>query len=359
MTVTVETLLRDKSMQGCKVKAGEPGLQNEVTWIHIGEVVDMGDWLQGGEFLLSCIHGPGDDKDKQIEFLRGLNEANISALGIEVGYYFNTMPSYLMAEANRFNLPLIQIPPGRPFVEITQALLPRITEARELNSEEIPKNKISLKKMIESELHEAIIQQKFQKALELIDDFCYYLANLRKNPRGVRFYLLQALQEIFTSSLELKADIIRIYRSYLALYNNLKRISNPQKYLDYAGIALKDMISLVQISTEGQYNPYIQQAFKFMFDNYNDPDLKIADIADKIGISSSHLNYLFRTETKLPPKKILTNIRIESSMHYLYYTDMPLKSIAARTGFSNPSYFSRVFKKEVGLPPSEYRKLMN
>ena len=102
MTVTVETLLRDKSMQGCKVMAGEPGLQNEVTWIHIGEVVDMGDWLEGGEFLLSCIHGPGDDKDKQIEFLRGLNKANISALGIEVGYYFDTMPDYLMAEANKF-----------------------------------------------------------------------------------------------------------------------------------------------------------------------------------------------------------------------------------------------------------------
>ncbi len=359
LTITVETLLRDKSMQGCKIKAGEEGLQKEVSWIHIGEIVDMGDWLEGGEFLLSCIHGPGDDKNKQLEFIKGLKEADISALGIEVGYYFNTMPDYLIEEANRARLPLIEIPPGRPFVEITRSLLPRITEARKNMAEKQKDDeRISFNKMIEEELYETLVEQKFDRALELVDEISYYLSNMRKNSRGIRFYLLQVLQTIFYASLELKADIIRVYRNYLALYNNLKLIASPQKYLDYAAIALKDMISLVELSSEGEYNSHINKAFKCIFDNFKDETLKISEIANKIGISSPHLNYLFRTEVQRSPKEILTTIRIEAAKHYLYHTDMTLNRIAARSGFSNASYFSRVFKKEVGLPPSEFREMV-
>ncbi|SDL04679.1 PucR family transcriptional regulator ligand-binding domain-containing protein [Halarsenatibacter silvermanii] len=359
MTVTVESILRDKIMKNSKLKAGEGGLQKQVTWIHIGEIVDMGKWLDGGEFLLTCIHGPGDDKEKQLEFLRGIAKAGGSAVGIEAGYYFDTMPDYLIKEANKVNLPLIEIPPGRPFVEITQALLPKITEALEKRSQQSWDEEItSLKETIETGLYHKLINQKFDDALEIIDDICFYLSDMRQNSRGIRFYLLQTLQTIFSASLELKADIIRVYRNYLVLYNNLKLISSPQKYLDFAAIALKDMISLVRLSTEGEYNTHIYQAFKYIFENYRDQNLKISQVASEIGVSSPHLNYLFRTEVKMPPKQVLTNIRIEAAKHFLYHTNMALNRVAARTGFSDASYFSRVFKKEVGLPPSEYRKLM-
>ncbi len=359
MAITVEALLRDKAMENCQLKAGESGLQNRVTWIHIGEVVNMGEWLDGGELLLTCIHGPGDDKEKQLEFLQGIKEAGGSAVGIETGYYFNTIPDYLIDEANKIGLPLIEIPPGRPFVEITQALLPRITAALEKRDQQSWDEEISsLKETLETKLYQELINQRFENALEIVDDICYYLTDLRQNSRGTRFYLLQTLQIIFSASLELKADIIRVYRNYLVLYNNLKLISSPQKYLDFAAIALKDMISLVKLSTEGEYNTHIYQAFRYIFDNYKDQNLKISEVASEIGVSSPHLNYLFRTEVKMPPKQVLTTIRIEAAKHYLFHTDMALSRVAARTGFSDASYFSRVFKKEVGLPPSEYRKLM-
>lgn len=73
-------------------------------------------------------------------------------------------------------------------------------------------------------------------------------------------------------------------------------------------------------------------------------------------ISQSYLSQLFRKHENTSFIEYVTIHRIEEAKRMMFeFPDMPIKDIAARLGFSDPFYFSKVFRSLAGIPPSEYR----
>lgn len=95
---------------------------------------------------------------------------------------------------------------------------------------------------------------------------------------------------------------------------------------------------------------------KYVTDNMSSPDLKIDDIADAIGMSRSVLYNKIKQAVGMTPIDFVRHIRIMRACELLQQTNDPLTSIAFEVGFSDPKYFSKVFKKELGIVPSEYRE---
>lgn len=84
--------------------------------------------------------------------------------------------------------------------------------------------------------------------------------------------------------------------------------------------------------------------------------LNMSQIATRFSLSPSGLIFKFRRATGDLPARALLSIRLKAAKKLLVDTSLSLAEIAERTGFENAYYFSTVFKKEVGLPPSQYRK---
>ena len=89
---------------------------------------------------------------------------------------------------------------------------------------------------------------------------------------------------------------------------------------------------------------YVEKALTYIETNYSYP-VTVEDIAYYVGISRSHL---FR--------EYLTEYRIKQACHLLRETDLSVSAIAYSVGFENNLYFSKAFRKQKGLSPSEYRK---
>lgn len=100
----------------------------------------------------------------------------------------------------------------------------------------------------------------------------------------------------------------------------------------------------------------IKKAMKFILDNISDPDMKIDDIAQAMGMSRSVLYGKIKNAVGMTPIDFVRHIRITKAIEMLKDTDETLSSIAFSVGFSDPKYFSKVFKKEMGVIPSEYRE---
>ena len=66
--------------------------------------------------------------------------------------------------------------------------------------------------------------------------------------------------------------------------------------------------------------------------------------------------YLFKEELGMTPLAYQQTLRIKDAMSALISSRQNVTEIAEQTGYKDPLYFSRVFKKLVGLSPSEYRK---
>lgn len=81
-------------------------------------------------------------------------------------------------------------------------------------------------------------------------------------------------------------------------------------------------------------------------------------LSDKFGYSPSYICNLFRTIKGVPPVKYLNAIRINKAKELIsQQPDFLLREIAAIVGYDDPLYFSRIFKKETGFGPKEYRKM--
>lgn len=80
-------------------------------------------------------------------------------------------------------------------------------------------------------------------------------------------------------------------------------------------------------------------------------------LAEKCGVSEFHFIRIFKEKTGLTPVQYQISARINKAKLLLADTDMTLSEIAFMCGFSDPLYFSRLFKNKNGIPPKEFRKL--
>jgi len=100
-------------------------------------------------------------------------------------------------------------------------------------------------------------------------------------------------------------------------------------------------------------NP-IESAIQFIQMNYG-YSLTLKQVADQVYLSPSYFSRLFKEEVGMTFVEYLSFVRVEKAKSLLRISCLPIEVIANNTGFSNPSYFATTFKKLVRKTPSEYR----
>ena len=96
-----------------------------------------------------------------------------------------------------------------------------------------------------------------------------------------------------------------------------------------------------------------EMAKKFIFDNYKSK-ITISDICAEIGCSKSTLITTFKKQFGTTVNSYITEVRLKEAATMLTMGDKNIGEIAIQTGFSDQSYFSKVFSAKFGVPPSEY-----
>jgi len=98
---------------------------------------------------------------------------------------------------------------------------------------------------------------------------------------------------------------------------------------------------------------YVLNAIKFIQFNFSH-DISIDDVAKSVGVSRSHLYRVFMSNVGKSPIDYLTEYRINEACNLLRNSSLSIAEVAISVGFFDQFYFSRVFKKAVGVPPSRY-----
>ena len=99
----------------------------------------------------------------------------------------------------------------------------------------------------------------------------------------------------------------------------------------------------------------VEKAKEYMQENYA-KDLSLDDVSKTVNISPYYFSKLFKEEEGRNFIDYLTEIRIDKAKELLMDKNLSMKEICAAVGYSDPNYFSRSFKKNVGVTPTEYRE---
>ncbi|MET3291519.1 UNVERIFIED_CONTAM: purine catabolism regulator [Brevibacillus sp. OAP136] len=123
LPLTVQDVLMRPLFSNTEVVAGVKGIQRQIKWTHVLEIPFFDDTIfQGGELVLSTGFGFEWRDSSNTSFLLNLIERKAACLCIELGHYFDQIPSEMIELANEYDFPIIIFKEFVNFIEITQDL---------------------------------------------------------------------------------------------------------------------------------------------------------------------------------------------------------------------------------------------
>lgn len=132
-------------------------------------------------------------------------------------------------------------------------------------------------------------------------------------------------------------------------------------YEDYIASLFNDILLLVdrqqheQKKATGNVQEQIERAAAYFNENYN-TKISIDDYAESLHISTNGFIHNFKQYAGMSPAQYILSLRMVNAQSLLERTTYNIKEISEIVGYENPLYFSRVFKKEIGKSPAQYRK---
>ena len=117
-------------------------------------------------------------------------------------------------------------------------------------------------------------------------------------------------------------------------------------------------LSLLYTKQNGKagYSHIVKRCNEFIEREY-EHNIGLAEAAEYSGVSHSYLSFIFKQETGVNFNAALARYRIEKAKKLLASTSLKIYEVAEKAGFSNPYYFSKVFREIAGCTCKEYRSL--
>ena len=126
--------------------------------------------------------------------------------------------------------------------------------------------------------------------------------------------------------------------------------------------AVYELLALLDKSVRMSYvgvqnSERIQAVTDFLGSNFSDSQLSLSTLAQTVGMAPSTLRSNFSKVYGMPPMHYLKLLRLNTAKSMLTATDMTMEEIAEASGFCDQFYFSKFFKANCGVSPSDYRRL--
>jgi two-component system response regulator YesN len=110
------------------------------------------------------------------------------------------------------------------------------------------------------------------------------------------------------------------------------------------------------LNKTSRYCDIIKKSREYISAHYAEQSISLNTVAESVGLSPNHFSTVFSQETGETFIECLTRTRLRKAQDLLKSTQVRASEIAYMVGYNDPHYFSYVFKKNVGMSPSEFRK---
>jgi AraC-like DNA-binding protein len=104
------------------------------------------------------------------------------------------------------------------------------------------------------------------------------------------------------------------------------------------------------------YTRQMAEQIRHYIDHHYQQDLSLEMLADMVHYSPCHMNMIFRKEIGMPIRQYILQKRLQQAEHLLLTTHFEIKQIAFQVGFTDPLYFSRLFRKHFGHSPTRFER---
>lgn len=124
--MTVKEMLNLPVMKNAKLVSGEKGLDRIIQYIDIWEVPDIRNWLREGEMVLTTGYSTRDEPSLLVDLIEQLAKVNGAGVAIKPERFIPIIPQAMIDKSNQYDIPLIQLPIGLAYIDITYHVMDQI-----------------------------------------------------------------------------------------------------------------------------------------------------------------------------------------------------------------------------------------
>ena len=139
--------------------------------------------------------------------------------------------------------------------------------------------------------------------------------------------------------------------TYIQELEELQNIKDVEVFIEHV---VYDFAKRVDKNRKLKYSKPVANSQYYIFKHIYE-DLSLAKIAEYVSVNPKYLSNLFKKETGIPITEYIQHSKIEEAKKLLAFTDFPLSKIQALLNFTDQSYFTKVFKKHTKLTPKQYK----
>lgn len=173
--------------------------------------------------------------------------------------------------------------------------------------------------------------------------------------RAVRHYFIVLSSVVTRKLIDNQAPLKKAFAFNSACVQMVDERMNDAEFLQFADDLVEFYIYVISERKQPSYKHQTVNRVIMFIDDEVETDLSVEDIALHFSISTSHLSRIFKEHVGITLVEYLNVRRVEESQYYLRHTVKSISNISEQFHFCNQSYYTRIFKKYVGLTPKHFR----
>ncbi len=208
---------------------------------------------------------------------------------------------------------------------------------------------------IQNQLNDVIKQQDPDLLRDFFGQFTAWIyTNYKDNIEIAKNRILEIIVFLSQIAVDRGIDAEQIFlinADYFKKMNNFNSIEDMSRCIEKT---FDRFINYIFNFSKIKHTDIIYKIITYIKENYSQ-DISLDDLSDHVYMSKSYISKIFREEMQCSITDYINKIRIMKSKSFLMDRSLSIDDIAAMTGFTDKSYFTKVFKKIIGISPGKYR----
>ncbi|MDF2669990.1 MAG: transcriptional regulator [Paenibacillus sp.] len=152
-------------------------------------------------------------------------------------------------------------------------------------------------------------------------------------------------------------EVLEIYQRLTGIWNGNKPGYHWHCRMEFMQLLHRIMRWMHEDSQETKHSAaLVESIIVYLKDHLSEPFDRAA-VAARLALSPGYFSVLFKQYTGFTPVEYVMRLRMDRAKQLLMNSDMPVRRIAEEVGYTDPLYFTRLFTRETGISPREFRRL--
>ncbi len=193
---------------------------------------------------------------------------------------------------------------------------------------------------------------------ELEQNIQNYVQEVQAEMVAVQQYQLvfmETLTEVLKLMRSHQLDTAEVFGKNFEPYEELRKFQSMEDFVSWMHEKCNRIHRLISQRRTDTTNTLTEKAKQYIESNYSDSRLSVERLCNHLNVSATYFSTIFKKEVGMSFVSYVTKVRLEHAVELLNHTEDKSYMIAEKVGYTEANYFSYVFKKQYGVSPSKYR----